>query len=151
MSSLMALSSRFGVKTLGFDMHDGEYLNELRQGGGNVAVGATELPPDAKLIVYTLAVSDNDPILVQAEKRKIPSVSRAEYMSAVSIAYRTKIAVSGSHGKSTVTSMLHHILTYACLNPTTLSGARLGCGNSAYHIGSLDCFIYEACEYCVSE
>ena len=119
----------------------------MRSAGECVTVGDGDLPCDVKLLVYSLAIDENDPMLHAAEERGIPCVSRAEYMSALSDAYNTRIAVSGSHGKSTVTAMLHAIFSSACLNPTTLSGARLGARSAAYHIGSLDYFIYEACEY----
>ena len=147
MSSLLSLSTYFGVRTAGFDRSDGEFIKELVASGVCVKIGEGELPPDTKLLVYTLAIDESDPIIRAAEERKIPCVSRAEYMSALADAYKTKIAVSGSHGKSTVTAMLHSIFYSAGLNPTTLSGARLACNCPAYHVGSLDYFIYEACEY----
>ena len=147
MSSLLVLSAHFGIRTLGVDGKDGEYIRELMESGEDVRVGRRELPSDVKLLVYTLAADENDPMIREAEKKGVPCVSRAEYMSALSDAYRLKIAVSGTHGKSTVTAMLHHIFSRAALNPTTLSGARLGRGMCAYHVGSLDLFLYEACEY----
>ena len=147
MSALLVLSSYFGIHTFGCDKKENEYTNELRRRGECIFIGETELPYDTKLLVYTLAVEEDDPMILKAEKRGIPCVSRAEYMSALAEAYKNKIAVSGSHGKSTVTAMLHSIFICAGLNPTTLSGARLCGGGHSYHLGSLDTMIYEACEY----
>ena len=147
MSSLLALSSYFGIRTFGIDRREGEYVSELIEDGEEIVLGNAELPYDAKLLVYTLAVDEYDPIIKEAERRGVPCVSRAEYMGALTSVYRTKIAVSGSHGKSTVTAMLHSVFTLAGVNPTTLSGARLGRGKRAYCIGSLDCLLFESCEY----
>lgn len=147
MSSLMALTSHFGIKTQGFDRASSVYLDALKRSGEEVTVGDGELPSDTALLVYTLAISESDPLILSAELRKIPCVSRAEYMSAIVSAYKMKIAVSGSHGKSTVTAMLHSIFTEAGKNPTTVSGASLYNTGEAYRIGALDYILFESCEY----
>lgn len=148
MSALCALSARFGIRCAGVDRRRCEYTDALARCGADIEIGeGGHLPPDTKLVVYSLAADEKGAALLEAERRGIPTVSRAEYMSALIEPYGKRIAVSGTHGKSTVTAMLHRIFTVAGRNPTTLSGAALSRGGSQLSVGSLDYLIYESCEY----
>ncbi len=97
-------------------------------------------------LIYTTALSDDDAELCEAVRLGIPTVSRAEALGFIMHGYTTRIGVSGSHGKSTVTAVIDSILCEAGLSPTTVSGATLWDGSS-YRLGSDDYFIYESCEY----
>lgn len=148
MSALMRLSGSFGIRCVGFDKKNGEYVSAMRELGEEIRVGEGQrLPCDTALAVYSLAIDENDPILIQAREMGVPCVSRAEYMSAITMPYERKIGVSGSHGKSSSVAMLHAIFSEWGANPTTLSGAYLSGTKSSYHIGALDYLIYEGCEY----
>ena len=148
MSSLFCLSRYFGIEVSGSDRCDSPLLSHLRARGADIFIGEREVLPEAtSLLVYSLALEDDDSELVYAARVGIPIVSRAEYMSALAECYRERIAVSGSHGKSTVTAMLYAIFNEAGKNPTALSGASLGDGEGNFAIGGLENFIYEACEY----
>lgn len=107
---------------------------------------STELAVAADLLVYTLAVRDDDPELMAAGEHGIPCVSRAELLGAVMLTYKNRIGVMGTHGKSTTVAMLHRIFSDAGYSPSTLSGAALECGR-ALSIGGSEWFIFEACEY----
>lgn len=150
MHPLFRLSSHFGISVSGSDAARGAVLDALCRDGESVwctAEGRAPLPDGTSLIVYSLAIDERDMELVEAESRGIPTVSRAEYLAALSHCFGHTVAVSGSHGKSTVTAMLSHIFEVAGKHPTTLSGAPLSGGGEGYHIGALDHLIYEACEY----
>ncbi|MBQ4071846.1 MAG: hypothetical protein IJD51_05515 [Clostridia bacterium] len=148
MSSLFALSRRFGISVSGEDRAQGEYIRTLACDVGDVWVGEHRpLPGNTTLLVYSLAVSEDDAALREAEEKGIMTVSRAEYMSALVEPYKFKVAVSGTHGKSTVTSMLHTVFKAAGLLPTTLSGAPLSGEMCHFSHGSLDYLIFESCEY----
>ena len=148
MSSLFCLTRHFGISASGSDAHHGEYVDALAARGEDVSVtdGCT-LPDRTTLLVYSIAVSDDDPTIMYAEGQGIPCVSRAEYLGALMRCYTIRIGVSGSHGKSTVTAMLAHIFTHAGLCPTVMSGAAISDSGECYSLGSLDYLIYEACEY----
>ena len=147
-SALMCLSSFFGIRVSGEDRKRNRYTEVLAGMGADVTIGeGAEIGEDVGLVVYSLAVGEDNKTLLAAEKRGIPAVSRAEYMNALSEPYRTKIGVSGSHGKSTTVGMLHAIFKEAGKNPTTLSGARLSLTEEHFYLGALDYFIYEGCEY----
>ena len=147
MASLYCLSRHFGIKCSGSDSASGEYVRLLLLADEDVFVGEREsLPQDTCLLVYTLAIDENNSELLYAQRHGIPTVSRAEYMAALMSCYGERIGVSGTHGKSTVTAMLASIFEMGGKNPTVLSGARLKTG-APLLIGGLDYMIFEACEY----
>ena len=148
MSSLFDLTEHFGISASGSDARHGEYVDALIARGADVSVGERKsLPNDATLLVYSLAVSEDDPLLCSAEARGVPCVSRAEYLGALMRCYECRIGVSGSHGKSTVTAMLARIFSYTGHRPTVMSGAAIDGQGAHHYLGSLDYLIYEACEY----
>lgn len=98
------------------------------------------------MVIYTTAIDENNIEYQYAKKMNIPLISRANFLGYVMSKYRHRIGISGMHGKSTVTCMLHHIFTVANKNPTTFCGGEMvGYGNCV--LGSEDYFIFEACEY----
>lgn len=148
MSSLFCLTKYFGLDVSGSDIKEGEFLSSLKEHGADVFIGSRgTLPENTALCVYSLAIDESDSELLLCEKMGIPTVSRAEYMAALSSCYEKRIAVSGSHGKSTVTAMLSKIFSFDGREPTVISGASLGVGEGNFRLGALDTFIYEACEY----
>ena len=148
MSALACLSCYFGINVSAEDREKNSRTRFLEQFGVTVyKEGEMPLPPDTVLVVYSLAIDENSRSVSEAESKGIACVSRAEYMSALAEIYRMHIGVCGSHGKSTVTAMINRIFNYAGRNPTTLSGASLSLEDNHFHIGSLDWFLYEACEY----
>ncbi len=97
--------------------------------------------------IYTSAVGDANPELIQARKNGIEIFSRAEYLGKISDTFYDSIAVSGTHGKSTVTYMLGEIFTAAERFPYVLAGAKTPKNSSSFIEGRSDTIIYEACEY----
>ena len=151
MSSLFCLTRHFGIEASGSDMRRSDFLDFAMASGENVYVGERrEAVAGANLVVYSLAVANDNPELAEAERLGIPTVSRADYMSALASLYSRSVAVSGSHGKSTVTAMIYSILKEDMKDPTVICGAEFSTATQYIErlaIGSLDYLIYESCEY----
>ena len=101
---------------------------------------------DASAVIYSLAIDEDDPEICDAVNRGVPLISRAQLLGAVMRKFGVRIAVSGSHGKSTTTAIIDHVLSLSGLSHTTVSGAGLSDGD-ALHDGGGDVFLAEACEY----
>ncbi|MFH1890283.1 MAG: UDP-N-acetylmuramate--L-alanine ligase [Candidatus Kuenenbacteria bacterium] len=107
---------------------------------------AQNIPDNADLVIYTAAVSDDNPELAQAKKLKIPLRTVYQLLGEFSISKYT-ISISGMHGKSTITSMLGLIAEKANLDPTVFVGANIKEWQSNFRAGSSKYLITEACEY----
>ena len=148
MYSLFCLTSRLGFEVSGSDRERSRLADTLISSGANVKIGHSAQNAVGKdLLVYTLAIDEDNPEIKVAEKHVIPAVSRAEYLGALMEKYRVRIGVSGTHGKSTVTAMIDGIFSEANKNPTTLCGAALPGISLPLRGGGEEYFIYEACEY----
>ena len=147
MYSLARLTLDRGARVRGSDREDSSRISALRMLGAEVFIGhRAENVSGADLLVYSHAISQDNPELLEAMRLKIPTVSRAEYLGALMLDYKNRIGISGSHGKSSTTAMLDLIFSYAKTSPTTLSGADLTVGEPL-RLGSDSLMIYEACEY----
>ncbi|MBP3370486.1 MAG: UDP-N-acetylmuramate--L-alanine ligase [Clostridia bacterium] len=100
-------------------------------------------------LVYTVAISEDNPEYLCAIADGKPCISRSDYMGYLMTSYQRRIGVSGMHGKSTCTSMCAATLILAGTDPTVLSGAELGMMGGAYRVSdsSRENFLFEACEY----
>ncbi len=148
MYSLFIFTRARGISASGSDKSNSERTEKLIEMGCDVRVPENVSgAKSASLIVYSLAVSECDRELRIAEEMGIPTVSRAEYLAYLSLEYKMKLSVSGSHGKSTATAMLTKVLSEAELFPTAISGAQLAGTSEPYLLGSKDYLVFEACEY----
>ncbi len=120
---------------------------ELKALGITIFIGhKAENVQNADLIVYTSAISDDNPELTYAIKNNIPLLKRSQLLGQIMASHKRSIAISGSHGKTTTTDMLANMLICANLSPTVfLGGEDKNFGN--YLSGSGDIVIAEACEY----
>ncbi|MBE6665108.1 MAG: UDP-N-acetylmuramate--L-alanine ligase [Ruminococcaceae bacterium] len=98
-------------------------------------------------LVYTGAVSMENPEMAAAAKKGIPMIYRADLLAYLMRFYKHRVGVAGMHGKSTCTSMLSHMFIHADKKPTVLSGAETKEMGGAYTVGEKNYFIFEACEY----
>lgn len=145
MRPLAELLVRLGQSVSGWD-------RLLEQGTVKQIEGVTLAPcyatrwQEVKLAVYSLAMDSEDTEITSAIAHGVPLVSRAELLGAVMSGFNRRISVSGSHGKSTTTALIEHILRECGSSPTAVSGATLTSDNS-YAIGNTDIIVAEACEY----
>ena len=99
------------------------------------------------VVVYTAAIRENNPEFMEAKAQGLPMLTRAQLLGQLMKNYGTPIAVSGTHGKTTTTSMLSHILLEAEKDPTISVGGILKAISGNIRVGNSDVFVTEACEY----
>lgn len=148
MSGLARMLASCGVNVSGSEMADSATRVALeRELGISIPVGhAPANVGDATLVVASAAIKDGNPELVEAKEREIPIVSRAEMLGRVMDLYEQRIAVSGTHGKTTTSAMLGVVLTEAGLDPTALIGGDVAGWGSNARVGHGSAFVAEACE-----
>lgn len=149
MSGLAEILLKRGLKVSGSDANDSELIKRLMGDGIQVNIGqyAENITEDIDLIVYTAAISAENPELIRAKELGIPCISRASLLGFLMDSYKEAIAISGTHGKTSTTSMLSHILMYADTDPTISVGGILPLIGGNIRIGGEDIFLTEACEY----
>lgn len=140
-----------GKKISGSDVKESEITEELALSGATIFVGhEKENIGDVDLVVYTVAVNNNNPELVSAKERGITCLSYPEVLGLISKNKKT-IAISGTHGKTTTTAMIAKIFMDAKKDPTVVVGSKLleesAHGRSNFVAGRGEYFVVEACEY----
>ena len=144
MSALAKLMHKEGKIISGSDDVIKQSTAQMKKSGYNIKKHSNKTGVlGADLVVYTSAISQNHKDIVLAKSLHIPIVERAEFLSLISKKYKTTIAVSGTHGKTTTTAMLAEVLSK--LHPTVHVGGKSKFGN--LKIGGKDFFITEACEF----
>ena len=140
-----------GLTVQGSDMTDSDTVKHLRSLGISVAIGHNaENMGDCDFVVRTAAVHDSNPEISGAVARGIPVYERAQAWGAIMQHYPNALCVSGTHGKTTTTSMCTHIFMAAQADPTVMIGGTLPQLHSGYRVGHGDTIILESCEYCNS-
>ncbi|HDH97424.1 MAG TPA: UDP-N-acetylmuramate--L-alanine ligase, partial [Proteobacteria bacterium] len=125
MSGIAELLLNLGFEVTGSDIKDSPVIERLRRLGARVRIGhSSENLGDAEVVVYSSAVTLDNCELVEARKRGIPVIPRAEMLAEL-MRMKEGIAVAGSHGKTTITSLLAYVLSEAGLDPTAVIGGRL--------------------------
>lgn len=148
MSGIAAILKTFGYNISGSDISESSNVEKLRKLGIPVTIGHNpENIKGADLVVYTAAIKENDIEFVEAKKLSIPVMERSTLLGKITKTYENTICVSGSHGKTTTTSMLSLCFLEAGLEPTIQVGADLKAIDGNYYIGNSDTFIIESCEY----
>ena len=151
MSPLAEVLHKMGVKITGSDMHDSATVEHLRSLGIPVAIGhRAENVHDTDLIIRTAAVHDDNPEISRAHALGIPVFERAQAWGSIMRGYKNALCISGTHGKTTTTSMCTHIIMAAQMDPTVMIGGTLPLLGSGYRVGHGDTIILESCEYCNS-
>lgn len=148
MSAIAETLHRWGYMVTGSDSTQSEFTDKLVSSGVKVTIGHDLTnSKNADLVVYSAAIKDNDPEMVLAKQFNIPIVSRGEFVGYLTRRYKESICISGTHGKTTTTSMISLCFLEAHLDPTIQVGAVLKQINGNYTVGNSDYFILEACEY----
>ncbi len=148
MSGLAEILINLGHKVTGSDIRPSNITQKLESKGAIIYYNHDEgniNNPDA--IVYTAAIKNNNPELVKARSLNIPVIDRATLLGLIMKKYPYSIAISGTHGKTTTTSMIAMIMMESGLDPTVHIGGELEYIGGATRIGESDYFIAEACEY----
>lgn len=141
------LSRSFTVS--GSDMKETPLTMHLANLGAKINYGqvAANITDDIDLMVYTAAISADNPEFLECKKKNIPMLTRAELLGQLMKNYKVPVAVSGTHGKTTTTSMVSEILLAADMDPTLSIGGILKTIDGNLRIGHSDYFVTEACEY----
>lgn len=149
MSPLAEVLSGMGIIVDGSDMTESEKTKHLRTLGVEIKIGhsAMNLSPDIQFVVRTAAVHDDNPEIVEAIARGTPVFERAEAWGAIMRDYENAVCISGTHGKTTATSMCTHILMAAERDPTVMIGGTLPLLRAGHRVGGGDTIILESCEY----
>ena len=154
MSSLALLTKRAGFAVRGSDRARSALTEKLEAADITMFYSHSEenLGDRCGAIVYTVAVSPDNPEYARAQRENIPCISRADYLGYVMTEYKNRVGVAGMHGKSSCTSMLAQIFLDAARlgessDPTIVSGATYAPMGGAYYLGERDNFVFEACEY----
>ncbi len=149
MSGLAEILIEEGFTVSGSDVKDSPLITRLRESGSKIFLSQVEenITDDLDLIVYTAAVHDDNPEFSAAQKSGIPMLSRAELLGQLMTNYDIPIAIAGTHGKTTTTSMLSQILLAGDLDPTISVGGILNAIGGNIRVGASELFVTEACEY----
>ena len=148
MSGISEILKNWGFNVAGSDVNHTSITDKLTNSGIPVVIGHDpEGLRGFDLVVYSAAVPKMDPELVRANELGIPTVERKDFLGAITRAFRNTICVSGTHGKSTTTSMVSMCFLEANLDPTIQIGAVLDNIDGNYRVGNSEYFILEACEY----
>lgn len=149
MSGLAEILLKEGFTVSGSDSRESALTQQLAAQGATIFYGqkAENITDDIECVVYTAAISRDNGELIEAVARKIPMLTRAELLGQLMKNYETPIAVSGTHGKTTTTSMISHILLEGDLDPTISVGGILQAIGGNIRVGNSGTFITEACEY----
>lgn len=148
MSGLALMLQQMGYRITGSNDVEGAKLNQLREKGIRVYVGHESKCVDGTdLVVYTTAVGMDNPELAAYGAQGIPLMDRPTLLGMLNRNYAWTIAVCGTHGKTTTTSMLAEILMKTGMDPTVHIGGHLDSLGGSIRLGESDLFLTEACEY----
>ena len=149
MSGLAEILLNAGFTVSGSDRTPSPLTQNLEEEGAKIYYGqrAENITQDIQLVVYSAAIKEDNPEYAQAKSYDIPMLARAQPLGQIMKNYKTSIAVSGTHGKTTTTSMITSVLLAADADPTVSVGGILPMIGGNIRIGNSDCFLTEACEY----
>ena len=149
MSGLAEILLEEGFTVSGSDAKESPLTKKLEEMGAHIFYGqkASNIIDGIDCVVYTAAIRRDNAELIEAVAKKIPMLTRAELLGQLMKNYDTPIAVSGTHGKTTTTSMISHVLLEADLDPTISVGGILKAIGGNIRVGKSETFITEACEY----
>lgn len=149
MSGLAEILLKEGFRVSGSDNKESALTDRLEKLGAAVFYGqkASNIIPGINVIVYTAAIHEDNEEYREAKKQGLPMLSRAELLGQLMTNYNTPVAVAGTHGKTTTTSMLSHILLAGKKDPTISVGGILKAIGGNIRVGGSEVFVTEACEY----
>lgn len=148
MSGLAEMLLEKGYVVAGSDRSDGYLMQGLRDQGIETHIGhSAQNVEGADLVVYTAAISEENPERQACQQQGIPNMERAYLLGQLMEGYSLGTGICGAHGKTTVTSMLAQILMEGGMDPSIHIGGRLDAIGGSTRIGKSDIFLAEACEF----
>ena len=148
MSGIAAILNNWGFNITGSDYSDSDTIKDLIEKGIPVSIGHNiDYVSKSDVVVYSAAISKEDPEMVEAKKLNIPTIERADFLGELTKCYQDTICVSGTHGKTTTTSMVSLCFIEGLKDPSIQVGAYLKQLDGNYMVGNSEHFIIEACEY----
>ena len=151
MCALGMVLQGMGVTVTGSDMNQSRATDDLIARGIPVAIGHDPKNiQGADCVIRTAAAHDDNPEIAAALSAGVPVFERAQSWGYIMRAYRNAVCFSGTHGKTTATSMMTHIAMEAGMDPTVMIGGYLNLLGAGHRVGGGDTIIAESCEYCNS-
>ena len=149
MSALAHILISKGLKVTGSDWTETNITKILQNDGAEIFIGqnCAENIKNPDLVVYTAAVANDNPELCEARNKGIETLERADFLGKLMKEFNMPVSISGTHGKTTTTSMLSCVLLEAEEDPTILVGGELNAIGGNYHIGKDKYLVFEGCEY----
>ncbi len=148
MSGIAAILTNWGFNVTGSDWSQSEATDKLNSLGIKVTIGHNlEDVSKSDVIVYSAAIKQDDPEMLEAKRLNIPTIERADFLGELTRCFKDTICISGTHGKTTTTSMVSLCFLEALKDPSIQVGAFLNAIDGNYKIGNSEHFIIEACEY----
>ena len=149
MSGLAEILIDAGFCVSGSDARKSPLTQHLAAMGARISYPqmASNINDSIDLVVYTAAIASDNPEFVAATEKNIPLMTRASLLGQIMKNYKTPIAISGTHGKTTTTSMVSEVLLAADTDPTLSIGGILKSIGGNIRVGKSDYFVTEACEY----
>lgn len=149
MSGLAEILLKENFRISGSDAKNSEIIDNLISMGAAINIGqvASNITDDIDLVVYTAAIHKDNEEFAACVAKNIPMLTRAQLLGQIMNNYQYSIAVSGTHGKTTTTSMLSQVLMEADVDPTISVGGILDSIGGNIRVGKSDYFVTEACEY----
>ena len=133
----------------GSDAKESPLTKSLEAKGAKIFYGqrASNIMDSTEAVVYTAAIHSDNPEFAKAKEKNLPMLTRAQLLGQIMRNYETPIAISGTHGKTTTTSMVSHILLEGKCDPTISVGGILPAIGGNIRVGESETFVTEACEY----
>ena len=148
MSGIAAILYNWGFSITGSDKVESDNTQKLANMNIPVASGHNlDFISKADVVVYSAAISKDDPEMLEAKRLNIPTIERADFLGELTRCYKDTICISGTHGKTTTTSMVSLCFLEALYDPSIQVGAFLNAIDGNYKVGNSEHFIIEACEY----
>ena len=149
MSALAEIMISRGFTVTGSDSHESKITDHLESLGAKIFYNqvAGNISSNIDVLIYTASIKQDNPELVKAKELGIPLLTRAEFLGQIMLNYPMAIGVSGTHGKTTTTSMLSQIMLEGNTDPTILVGGIMPAIHGNTRVGHSDKLITEACEY----
>ena len=148
MSGIAAILQNWGFNVTGSDTSNSESVQNLLKLGITVTIGHDlKSISNADVVVYSAAIKQDDPEMLEAKKLNIPTIERADFLGELTRCYKDTLCISGTHGKTTTTSMISLCFLEGLQDPSIQVGAFLKQINGNYKVGNSEHFIIEACEY----